>query len=101
MEMGQMMSLFKDLNKKQRGTGMADDVPATIGGGDPAALSEGEYVIPADVVAMLGDGNTQAGAEMLDKFIEQVRMAKQGGTKEQAPPLSEALPKLPKAFKKQ
>lgn len=36
------------------GTGTSDSVPASIDGQQPAALSKGEYVVPADVVAMLG-----------------------------------------------
>lgn len=39
----------------------------------PAMLSHGEYVIPADVVAAIGDGNTEAGFEALDRFIATIR----------------------------
>ena len=45
-------------------------------GDQPAALSEGEYVIPADVVSMLGDGNTDAGVKILDGMVEQIRKSK-------------------------
>lgn len=41
-----------------------------------AKLSEGEYVIPADVVASLGDGNSLAGAKALDQMLKQVRKTK-------------------------
>ena len=48
-----------------------------IGGGQednvPAQLSVGEYVIPADVVSALGDGNNDAGASKLDQFLQAVR----------------------------
>jgi hypothetical protein len=37
--------------------GMADNVPAHIDRKRPAALSDGEFVIPADVVSHLGNGN--------------------------------------------
>jgi hypothetical protein len=42
----------------------------------PALLSEGEYVIPADVVADLGDGNSKAGAKRLGQMIAEVRRHK-------------------------
>jgi hypothetical protein len=48
--------------------GQQDDVPAL--------LSEGEYVIPADVVADLGDGNSKAGAKRLGQMIAEVRRHK-------------------------
>lgn len=35
----------------------------------PIMASEGEYMIPANIVALLGDGNSEAGAEILDRFI--------------------------------
>ncbi len=41
-----------------------------------ALLSVGEYVIPADVVSSLGDGNTDAGASKLDMMVEQIRKQK-------------------------
>jgi hypothetical protein len=50
------------------GTGRSDDIDAR--------LSDGEYVVDAEAVAMLGDGSTAAGAEALDRMIEQVRMHK-------------------------
>jgi hypothetical protein len=47
------------------GTGTSDDIPAR--------LSAGEYVIPAHVVAALGDGSTSAGAAKLDQLQRNVR----------------------------
>jgi hypothetical protein len=47
----------------------------------PARLSVGEYVIPADVVAHLGDGNTGGGAKQLDAMVKNVRTQKQAGGK--------------------
>ena len=41
-----------------------------------ALLSDGEYVIPADVVAHQGDGNSRAGSKILDKYVENVRKSK-------------------------
>lgn len=43
--------------------GMADELPAQIGQDQPAALSHGEFVIPADVVSHMGNGNSDAGAK--------------------------------------
>ena len=48
--------------------GRSDSVPAVIDGKQPAALSEGEYVLTAPVVAYLGRGSSRAGIELLDKF---------------------------------
>ena len=53
--------------------GMADEVPATIEGSQPAALSDGEFVITADVVAHLGNGNSEAGAKILEDFMRGIR----------------------------
>ncbi len=93
MNRAAISSLIKKIHKGTKGTGMRDDVPAVIkmaSGGQPAALSEGEYVIPADVVSMLGDGNSDAGAKILEQFCNQIR--KQKGKHlakgRQAPPLT-------------
>ena len=55
--------------------GMADKVPAHIDGRRPAALSDGEFVIPADVVSHLGNGNSNAGAKRLYKMMDDIRAA--------------------------
>ena len=64
--------------------GMADEIPAMIDGEQPAMLSDGEFVIPADVVSHLGNGNSDAGAKTLENMMDEVRMARTG-TKKQAP----------------
>ena len=61
---------------------MADLVPATIDGTQPAALSDGEFVIPADVVSHLGNGNSDAGANQLMSMMDRVRNARTGTTKQ-------------------
>lgn len=48
--------------------GQADTVKAN--------LSKGEYVIPADAVSSLGDGNSDAGGKMLDSMVSGVRKQK-------------------------
>jgi hypothetical protein len=64
--------------------GMADKIPASIDGRDPAALSGGEFVVPADVVSGIGNGNSDAGAKNLYAMMDKVRQARTGTTK-QAP----------------
>ena len=58
--------------------GMADLVPASIDGTQEARLSDGEFVIPADVVSHLGNGNSDAGAKELHGMMDNVRMARTG-----------------------
>jgi hypothetical protein len=68
------------------GDGMSDDIPAVIRGKgvQRAALADGEFVIPADVVSHLGNGSTKAGAKKLYEMMARVRQARTGKTK-QAP----------------
>lgn len=58
--------------------GMADQIPATIDNTQPAALSDGEFVIPADVVSHLGNGNSDSGAQNLYSMMERVRKDRTG-----------------------
>ena len=52
-----------------------------------AKLSADEYVMPADHVAMLGNGSSDAGAKKLDAFTKEMRM-KAFGTAEQQKPIN-------------
>ena len=70
--------------------GMADDIPMTIGADTQAAVSQDEYIVPADVVSMLGDGSSDAGAKKLDGMLDNVRLEK-GGTTKQARPLKKDI----------
>ena len=69
-------------NTSQAYTGYAKGGFAVEGPGDgredkiPAMLSDGEYVIDAETVALLGNGSNKAGADMLDKFRVKVRKHK-------------------------
>jgi hypothetical protein len=63
---------------KGPGDGMSDNIPATIGGKQPARLADGEFVVPADVVSHLGNGSTDAGAKHLYKMMDQIRQARTG-----------------------
>jgi len=62
--------------------GMADQIPATIDNRQPAALSDGEFVIPADVVSHLGNGNSDAGAKQLYGMMDKIRKARTGSTEQ-------------------
>jgi hypothetical protein len=62
--------------------GMADELPTSIDGKQPAALSHGEFVIPADVVSHLGNGNSDAGAEKLYDMMSRIRKARTGNEKQ-------------------
>ena len=62
--------------------GMADKVPAHIDNRRPAALSDGEFVVPADVVSHLGNGNSTAGAKRLYEMMDRIRAARTGTTKQ-------------------
>jgi hypothetical protein len=64
------------------GDGMSDDIPAMIGNNQPAALSEGEFVIPADVVSHLGNGSSNAGSKRLYAMMDQVRKDRTGTEKQ-------------------
>ena len=69
-----------------RGDGMTDSIDFKVEG-DPvikgAKLSADEYVLPADLVAMLGNGSSDAGAEKLDKFTKKIRTKAFGTPKQQ------------------
>lgn len=66
------------------GDGMSDDVKANIDGVQEARLSDGEFVIPADVVSGLGNGSTEAGSKQLKEMMNRVRKKRTGRTR-QAP----------------
>lgn len=62
--------------------GMADKIKTSIDGKQPARLSHGEFVIPADVVSHLGNGNSDAGADVLYEMMSKVRKARTGNPKQ-------------------
>lgn len=62
--------------------GMADEIKTDIDGKQPARLSHGEFVIPADVVSHLGNGNSDAGAKVLYQMMAKVRRARTGNPKQ-------------------
>jgi hypothetical protein len=62
--------------------GMADKIETSIDDNQPARLSHGEFVVPADVVSHLGNGNSDAGAKVLYKMMDRVRQARTGTKKQ-------------------
>jgi hypothetical protein len=61
------------------GHGMQDNVHMPImNEGGIAAVSPDEYVVPADVMAMIGNGSADAGAGAMDDFIAKFRTVKYG-----------------------
>jgi len=64
-------SVRKEFAVRGEGTGRSDSIPAV--------LSDGEYVMDAETVALLGDGSSKAGAEALDAF--RVNLRKHKGAK--------------------
>lgn len=83
MKSGGLMSLRpKGMYLGGKTDGMADRVPATISGRQPAQLSDGEFVMPADVVSHLGNGNSDAGAQQLFAMMDRIRKARTGRTQQ-------------------
>jgi len=62
--------------------GMADELNTSIEGKQPAKLSHGEFVVPADVVSHLGNGNSDAGAKKLYQMMDRIRVARTGTKKQ-------------------
>ena len=79
--------------------GMADELDTTIDDKQAAKLSHGEFVVPADVVSHLGDGNSEAGAKKLYQMMDKVRQARTG-KKKQAPEIEadKFMPKTKNRF---
>ena len=86
---GGIMPVAHNIARMKRGRylggatdGMADKIPATIDGKQKAALSDGEFVIPADVVSHLGNGNSDAGAKTLYAMMDRIRKVRTGSKKQ-------------------
>jgi hypothetical protein len=61
-----------------QGGGMDDMVNGMIGNQQEIAVSPGEYIVPSDVVSMLGDGSSDSGADRLDEMLKKIRVNKTG-----------------------
>ena len=76
-----------------RGDGTSDSIPAM--------LANNEFVIPADVVSALGNGSSEAGAGVLEKFMQQIRKHKRSTPPSELPPQSKGpLEYLSEAMRK-
>ena len=75
------------------GDGMDDLIPAKLDGEDDVVLSDGEFIVPADVVSGLGNGSSDAGSKALYDMMDRVREMRTG-KKEQPKqvPQGEMLP---------
>jgi hypothetical protein len=75
------------------GDGTSDSVPAM--------LANGEFVIPADVVSSLGNGDNKSGAKVMDQFLKTIREHKRNVASNKLPPDSKGpLGYLQEAHKK-
>ena len=81
---GPSQQFFKDNRLPSSGVVAAAEGRYVRGGGTgtsdsiPAKLSDGEYVMDAQTVSMLGDGSSDAGAKKLDEMRHQIRKQKGG-----------------------
>ena len=64
------------------GDGMADMIPASMEGDQDVLLSDGEFVVPADVVSGIGNGSSDAGAKELEEMMTRVRQLRTGKTEQ-------------------
>lgn len=62
------------------GGGMDDSINGVIGNQEKVAVSQDEFIIPADVVSQLGDGSSNAGSDKLYAMMDRVRKNKTGTT---------------------
>ena len=62
------------------GDGLSDSIPANIEGQQEARLSDGEFVIPADVVSGIGNGSSGAGSAQLFDMMRKIRKRRTGMT---------------------
>jgi hypothetical protein len=62
--------------------GMDDDLLGSIGNKEKIAVSQDEFIIPADVVSGLGDGSSNAGSKELYAMMDRIRQKKTGTTKQ-------------------
>lgn len=58
------------------GDGVSDEIPAMIEGEQEAALSDGEFIVPARIVSELGNGSSDAGAKKLYEMIDRIQAAR-------------------------
>ena len=67
------------------GGGQDDLVEGMIGTQRPVAVSPGEYIIPADAVALAGGGYSGDGAKFFDGLVDDIRKKTMGTTEQVRP----------------
>lgn len=60
------------------GDGQSDDIPAIVDGREEVRLADGEFVVPPEIVSMVGSGDPDKGAKMFDDLLASIRMAAHG-----------------------
>jgi hypothetical protein len=68
-----------------QGGGQDDMVEGMIGTQRPVAVSPGEYIIPADAVALAGGGYSGDGAKFFDGLVDDIRQKTMGTTQQVKP----------------
>ena len=75
------------------GDGMDDMVPAKLEGEQDVLLSDGEFIVPADVVSGIGNGSSEAGSQRLYDMMDRVRELRTGMTEQPDDiPVEEMMP---------
>ena len=69
---------------KGDGDGTSDSIPAMV--------ADSEFVMPADVVAALGNGSSDAGAHKLDTMVQQIRKRARSTAPSELPPTAHESP---------
>lgn len=69
---------------KGEGDGTSDSIPAMV--------ADSEFVMPADVVAALGNGSSDAGASKLDQMVQQIRKRARSTDPSELPPTAHESP---------
>jgi hypothetical protein len=69
---------------KGEGDGTSDSIPAMV--------ADSEFVMPADVVAALGNGSSDAGASKLDQMVQQIRKRARSTGPSELPPTAHESP---------
>jgi len=64
------------------GDGMDDMIPASLEGEQDVVLSDGEFIVPADVVSGLGNGSSDAGSKRLYEMMDRVRKLRTGDSEQ-------------------
>lgn len=72
---------------KGPGDGMSDSIPTTIAGRQKARVANEEAEVPPEIVASLGGGSMEKGAQKLFEMMDNVRKARTG-KKKQAPEIT-------------